>query len=134
LSDPRNWLEEVCGSLDILDRSDVRLGIDAHDGSDVRIINGIVRRREMHPILIRPVANSNEELAGFEQGKAGELDLTFVFSPKQKAHWDKLPARFKFEEHADKTVPRSTLSRIKNIAMSLGALVRCEDGIFQKIL
>jgi len=56
LKDPRTWLEEVCGSLDILNRSDVRLGMDAaaHD-EDVRVINGIRRGEQMQPMLIRSV-------------------------------------------------------------------------------
>ena len=74
LSDPRGWLEEVCGSLDLLNRSDVRLGIDCQE-DDVRVINGIVRGREMHPLLIRPVTGSNDELAGFEQVTPDDLDL-----------------------------------------------------------
>lgn len=133
LSDPRSWLEEVCGSLDILNRSDVRLGVDAHDGSDeVRVINGIVRGREMHPILLRSVRDSNDELAGFEQVRASELDLTLSMSKAQKAHWDKLPAHFRFEEQADKNVPRSTLSRITTKALSLGVLSKDENGVFHK--
>jgi len=56
LKSPRLWLEEVCGTLDILNRSDVRLGMDAaiHD-EDVRVINGIRRGEEMQPMLIRSV-------------------------------------------------------------------------------
>jgi RecA-family ATPase len=30
LLNPRDWLEEVCGTLDILNRCDVRLGVDSH--------------------------------------------------------------------------------------------------------
>jgi hypothetical protein len=56
LLDPRGWLEDVCGTLDILNRSDVRLGVDAaaHD-EDVRVISGIRRGEEMQPMLIRSV-------------------------------------------------------------------------------
>ncbi len=39
LAEPREWMEEVCGTLDILNRSDVRLGMDVHD-EEVRVING----------------------------------------------------------------------------------------------
>ena len=37
LTNPRDWLEEVCGTLDILNRSDMRLGMDTHD-DDVKVI------------------------------------------------------------------------------------------------
>jgi hypothetical protein len=58
LRDPRGWLEEVCGTLDILNRSDVRLGMDAaiHD-EEVRVINGIRRGEQMCPLLIRSVTH-----------------------------------------------------------------------------
>ncbi len=96
------------------------------------MVNGIVRGREMHPILIHSVRDAHDELAGFEQVRASELDLTLSMSQKQKIYWDKLPAHFTFEEQADKTVPRSTLSRITRIAMSLAALTKDEEGTFHK--
>jgi RecA-family ATPase len=46
LLDPRAWLEEVCGTLDILNRSDVRLGMDLYE---MRVINGIRRGESMDP-------------------------------------------------------------------------------------
>jgi hypothetical protein len=131
LSSPRDWLEEVCGSLDILNRSDVRLGIDQHK-DEVRVLNGIVRGREMHPILLRPVLNVRDELAGFEQIAADQMDLFLALSPSQKSYWDKLPQEFKFEAVADTLVPRSTLSRIAKATCSLGALIKGADGTFRK--
>jgi hypothetical protein len=131
LSDPRGWLEEVCGSLDLLNRSDVRLGIDSR-GDDIRVLNGIVRGKEMHPVLIRPFVDTQERLAGFEQVPAGDLDLLSAFTDRQKAHWDKLPKEFKFEEVADQTVPRSTLSRLIKRTLSLGALTKTHEGVFRK--
>jgi len=132
LSDPRGWLEEVSGTLDILNRCDVRLGIDTHS-EDARVINGIVRGREMHPLLIRPVRNVSEELAGFEQVTPGQLDLLSALPLTMKGHWDKLPNEFRFEEIADKVVPRSSLSRLIEKTKSLGALTRGEDGVFIKL-
>lgn len=133
LSDPRGWLEEVSGTLDILNRCDVRLGIDTH-GDDVRVINGIVRGREMHPLLIRPVRNAGEELAGFEQVTPNHLDLLSALSPTMKGHWDKLPNEFRFEDMANKVVPRSSLYRLIERTKPLGALNRREeDGVFTKL-
>jgi hypothetical protein len=132
LADPRDWLEEVCGSLDLLNRSDVRLGIDCRDDG-VRVINGIVRGREMDPVLIRSVTGVDDELAGFEQVAPGDLELLSALTLKQKTHWDKLPDQFKFEEAADKIVPRSTLSRLIQRTSSLGALKKSSEGVFKKV-
>lgn len=132
LSDARDWLEEVCGSLDLLNRSDVRLGIDTQD-DDIRVINGILRGRETHPILIRSFRGEDDQLAGFEQVTADDLQLRVSLSSTLKAHWDRLPQQFKFEEAADKIVPRSTLSRLIRTVTSLGVLVKDEDlGVFRK--
>jgi hypothetical protein len=132
LSDPREWLEEVSGSLDILNRCDARLGIETHN-DDVRVINGIVRGREMHPLLIRPVRNGNDQLTGFEQVTPDQLDLLSALSVTMKGHWDKLPHEFRFEDAADKVVPRSSLYRLIEKAKPLGALKRGEDGVFIKL-
>ncbi len=132
LSDARDWLEEVSGSLDIVNRSDARLGIDMLD-DEVRVINGIVRGREMHPILIRPVADKDDQLAGFEQVTADQFNLLRSLSQAQRNYWDKLPKEFKFEDIADKTVPRSSLSRLTKATLSLGILVRCDNGTFKKV-
>jgi hypothetical protein len=135
LSGPREWLQEVCGSLDLLNRCDVRLGIDTPLGNDdVRVINGIVRGREMQALLIRPAKNASDELAGFEQARADEVLLKQALTLKQRDHWDSLPREFRFESVADTCVPRASLSRIINTVLSLGALVRGDDGTFKKLV
>jgi hypothetical protein len=131
LADPRDWLEEVCGSLDLLNRSDVRLGIDIQR-DEVRVINGIVRGREMHPLLIRPFLNSDDRPAGFEQVTPDQLEIYASFTGRQQEYWEKLPSQFKFEEVADQTVPRSTLSRLIKVAVSFGSLIKGNDGLFKK--
>jgi hypothetical protein len=132
LSDPRGWLEEVSGWLDILNRCDVRLGIETHH-DDVRVINGIVRGREMHPLLIRSVRNTNDQLAGFEQVTPDQFDLLTALTETMKRYWDRLPSEFRFEKAvADGLVPRSTLSRLIEKTKQLGALKRGEDGVFRK--
>ncbi len=131
LSDPREWLEEVSGSLDILNRSDVRLGIEKHH-DDVRVINGIVRGREMHPLLIHPVRDRDDQLAGFEQVIPEQSDLLIAMTVKQKQHWDNLPSDFRFEQVADKIVPRASLSRLVEKAEHVGALKKSEEGVYRK--
>ena len=131
MSNPRDWLEEVCGSLDILNRSDVRLGMDFHN-DDIRVINGIRRGEEMEPILIRPVGDP-DNLGGFELSPVDELDLMSAFTSKQQEYWRKLPDRFRFEDVADKVVPRATLSRMNKLAKSLGILDE-QDGYWIKLV
>jgi len=130
LSDPRDWLQEVCGSLDLMNRADVRLGIDEHD-EDVRVINGVVRTREMHPLLIRPFRDKDEQLAGFVHISPSAIEAMVGLSQKQKAYWASLPDTFTFEEIAGRSVPRSSLSRLINRMEILGALVRV-DGTCHK--
>jgi hypothetical protein len=132
LSEPREWLENVSGTLDILNRCDVRLGIETHN-DDVRVINGIVRGREMHPLLIRPVRDANDRLAGFEQVTPDHLDLVSALTDTLRKYWDRLPIEFRFEKVvADGVVPRSTLSRLIEKTRQLGALARGGDGVFRK--
>lgn len=130
LTDPREWMEEVCGSLDILNRSDVRLGMDIHD-EDVRVINGIRRGEEMHPLLIRPISAGGEDLAGFELCPPDEVNLNAALSPKQRDYWTVLPESFRFDEVAGRLVPRASLSRLLERARSLGIIERA-SGAWQK--
>jgi hypothetical protein len=129
LADPRGWLHEVAGNADILNRCDVRLGIDALQ-DEIRVVNGIRRGEEMHPILVCPVGEPGC-LAGFEQCEPCEIDLTGAFTPAQRKHWAVLPNEFRFEQIADKAVPRSSLSRLIQRALSLGLLSEVE-GLFRK--
>lgn len=128
---PRDWLEEVSGSLDILNRCDVRLGIDFHN-EDVRVINGIRRGEDLHPILLRPVGDPPDHLGGFEMVLPSDLDLTDSLTPKQQQYWLALPSEYRFEDVADTKVPRSTLSRLHTRAKSLGILEE-HDGQFKKV-
>jgi hypothetical protein len=123
----------VSGSLDILNRCDLRLGIESYGHDDeVRVLNGIMRGREMHPLLIRAVRNRDNQLAGFERVTPGNLDLQTALTGKQKQHWDKLPAQFRFEQAADDLVPRASLFRLIARVLQLGALKLGEDGVYRK--
>jgi hypothetical protein len=130
LAEPRGWMEEVCGTLDILNRSDVRLGMDIHD-DEVRVINGIRRGEEMHPLLIRPVSTEGENLAGFELCPPEGVNLRTALTTKQYEYWGVLPAEFRFDEIADRTVPRASLKRLLDRAKSLG-LIEPHNGAWRK--
>jgi hypothetical protein len=129
LTNPRAWLEEVCGTLDILNRSDVRLGLDSHDGES-RVLNGIRRGEDMHPLIVRPIEIQPGEYAGFEQCQP---DTTRLFTPKQREYWQTLSDSFRFEDVADKIVPRSTLWKLLERARQAGLALQQEDGTWAKI-
>lgn len=131
LTAPREWLEEVCGTLDILNRSDVRLGMDFY-GEDARIINGIRRGEEMHPLIIRPVEITPDTYAGFEACPPDAATSEILFTAKQRDYWDKLPIDFRFDEVADNVVPRATLFRLLKRAKSAG-LVEEREGVWRKL-
>jgi hypothetical protein len=132
LLNPRGWLEEVCGTLDILNRSDVRLGIDFY-GEDSRVINGVRRGEEMHPLIVRPIETDPGQYAGFDVCPPDAATAAVVFTSKQREYWSKLPDSFRFDDMADKTVPRATLDRLLKRAKSAG-LMEHRDGIWKKAL
>ena len=131
LSDPRSWLEEVSGTLDILNRCDVRLGLEMHS-DDIRIVNGIRRGETIHPLAIRPMEVSGN-LAGFELCGPHELDLLAALTSKQREHLDNLPDEFRFDDVADKIVPRASLYRLLPLLKSLGVVDEI-NGIYHKML
>jgi hypothetical protein len=132
LLDPRGWLEEVCGTLDILNRSDVRLGMD-HYGEDARVINGFRRGEGMHPLIVRPVEIAPDTYAGFELCPPDDTTTMFLFTPKQLGYWDKLPKEFRFDDVADSVVPRATLDRLLKRAKSGGLVAQQHDGLWKKV-
>ena len=127
LTEPRGWLEEVAGTLDIINRSDVRFGIDTYD-EDIRIINGIRRSEEMHPMLITPVGDPVSGYAGFELSPDANL---IALTPQQREHWKKLPDQFRFQEAINTGIPRASLYRLIQRARSLGILDE-EKGMYRK--
>ena len=130
LTDQRGWLEEVCGTLDILNRSDVRLGMDRY-GDDARVINGIRRGEDFHPLIVKPVEVAPDKYAGFELCPPDVLTTASLFTSKQRQYWGKLPKEFRFEDVADSLVPRATLDRMLKRAKSAG-LVKQVSGVWRK--
>jgi len=49
----------------------------------------------------------------------------------QLAYWEKLPQEFRFEEIADRVVPRATLYRLLKKAQSL-TIVEERNGVWRK--
>jgi hypothetical protein len=132
LSNPRAFLEEVCGSLDIHNRSDVRLGMDVYGGDDRRVINGIRRGEHFDPLLVRPVEHLDSP-AGFELAPPSDSDLTSALTWRQNEHWKNLPDDFAFDDVAEKVVPRASLFRLIKRTQLLGRLRKDDAGRYWKV-
>ena len=132
VTDPRGWLEEVCGTLDIVNRSDVRLGMDFYgEDDDLRVINGVRRGDFFDPLFIKPMGPINR-LAGFDRCTQQELNLLVGLTPKQKARYIQLRqiGSFKFGEVADHIIPNNSLYRILKKLESLGLATSMGDGLW----
>lgn len=125
--EPHAWLQEVAGSLDLINRSDVRMGVDRHS-DNVIVVNGARRGEEMHPMLLAPIDDDPEELAGFKSIISTKHDIKKLLTETQLHYWNELPDHFRFIDYANNGIPKSSLSRLVNRCSSLGLLV--SDGSF----
>lgn len=123
--EPHAWLQEVAGSLDLMNRSDVRMGVSRHQ-DNVIVVNGARRGEEMHPMLLSPIDDDPDELAGFKSIISTKQDIGKLLTDTQLRHWNELPDYFKFNDYANNGIPKSSLSRLVNRCISLGLLV--SDG------
>ena len=133
LTNPRDWLEEISGSLDLLNRSDVRLGMSFHR-DETLVVNGVRRGEEMHPVVIRPFFLDDEpdKPAGFALVPPGEVDLISALSGKLLEYWRKLPNEFTFEQ-AVQIMGKSNFDRLKKRTTSLGLLEQTHRGWYRKL-
>lgn len=134
IEDPHGWLREISGSNNLLNRSDVRMGM-ARKGrdDDIRFINGIRRGENFYPMLLLPVEVDNDPdvLGGFRRVSAEKGELKKMLGGKLGEYFVKLPAHFKFNDVAGNGVARSTLSRLLNAAESLGYITKSK-GLWVK--
>lgn len=128
---PHDWLQEVAGSLDLINRSDVRLGVNRYS-DNVVVVNGARRGEDIHPMLLSPCDEDPDELAGFRSISSSKQDLHKLLTPAQIGYWQELPDTFRFVDYANNGIPKSSLSRLLHRCTSLGILK--SDGIhFTKI-
>ncbi len=123
LGDPRGWLEEVCGSLDLLNRCDVRLGIDEH--GEAKVLNGLRRGESMTPTVMRSVEVGADVYAGFEIAPNTAL-VELVLTKTEMKHWNNVPNSFTFSE-GEKFVPHTSLDRLVKKCARLGLLAYEQD-------
>jgi hypothetical protein len=128
---PHDWLQEVAGSLDLINRSDVRLGVNRHS-DNVVVVNGARRGEDMFPMLLAPVDDDPDELAGFKPIASSKQDLHELLSHAQIGYWKELPEKFRFIDHANNGIPKSSLSRLIKRCSSLG-LLTTDGSWFTKI-
>jgi len=135
LTQPHLWLEETSGLLDLMNRCDIRLGID-HYKNDQRILNGAVRGGSADPIVIKSVVTgytkSEEPIFGGWERVIPDDDPRFLFSEKQAEYWEMLPSRFKYIDVVPSLIPKSSFSRLFHRAESLGLLNQTALGVYEK--
>lgn len=134
IEDPHGWLREISGSNNLLNRSDIRIGMARQSrDDDIRIINGIRRGENMYPMLLLPVEvdDDPDTLGGFRRVSAQHGDLKKMLGGKLGDYFRKLPDSFKFNEVAGNGVPRTTLFRLLNAAESLGYVTK-SNGLWTK--
>jgi hypothetical protein len=135
LLNPRGWLEEIAGSLDLLNRSDVRLGMDFYSLEGIRVVNGVRRGEDLHPLLIQPkcLEDDPERPAGFEMVQASQAELFGVLKGKLRDYWSDLPDEFTFDQ-ATEAMGKSNFDRLKKRTTSLGVLEQVGRGQYRKLL
>jgi hypothetical protein len=130
LTDPRGFLQEISGSMELLNRADTRLGFDYHPRDrEVRVINGFLRSKgEFQPILLRAVGDDPENLSGYEQVAPDLIDLNAVLSQQQRIYWNQLwngtGEVFTWGEARKLGIPESPLWKILERGRSLGLLAK----------
>lgn len=129
LLDPRGWLDEVCGSLDLLNRCDVRLGFD--ERSEAKVLNGLRRGEGMTPTVVQSIEVAPLEYAGFEIAPGASTVAEAVLKKTELKHWNSLPDGFTFSE-GEKIVPHSSLDRLVKKCVGLGLLVN-QQGRYAKV-
>lgn len=122
---PDEWMEEVSGTADIINRCDVRLGMEADEdmGEGAKVVNGF--RRSDGPIgklLIESVGDDPKHLAGYRLRQVDSLGLSRGLTEKQQIYWSMLPLSFTFDEALKLGVPRVSFHNTMLAARGLSAI------------
>lgn len=135
---PHDWLQEISGSLDLQNRSDVRLGMEfmKKGERDVVVLNGIRRGETIEPFLLEAVhlPDSGEEprLGGFTRIAPESIDPETVLTAKMYAAWYEMDETFTVAELAKKS-SRGTAYRLIARARRMQIVKEVEPGRFQKV-
>lgn len=135
LVDPRTWLQQTSGAMAILDRSDVRLGLDEHPETEgVLVLHGLRRSEKMEPLLLEPDMfrgpdDAVDRETGFKIVDPGVADLTEALSPAMLDAWVQLESGgVTMQDILGVCRSRSMAYRLKARALALGLLEPLESG------
>ena len=140
LKDPRDWLEEASGGLEIQTRSDVRIGMEyrGHAADGIHEFNGWRRGEAIEPMLLISVvmgedAQGKPLLAGFEPTPLVDEDVADLLSPRMKTVYDGLvPGDTYTVADLAALLPRSTAYNLRNRLLKLGLVEAAQGGGFRR--
>lgn len=138
---PHEWLQEISGSLDLQNRSDVRLGMEfmTRGERDVVVLNGIRRGETLEPFVLEPIClplqpgEEEPQKAGFIRVSAEALDPAQVLPGKKYAAWSAMDQKFSMHDLIVKS-SRSTAYRLVSQAKRMGLLREVEAGVYEKVV
>lgn len=136
IKDPRDWLEEASGGMEIQSRADARVGLEyrGHSADGIHEFNGWRRGEPMEPMFLTPFVlgedgEGNSRLAGFEPTAVTDEDTLDLLSPKMKEVYDDIaPGDVYTMADLIAKMPRSTAYSFKRQAVRLGLLVPVDGG------
>ena len=140
-ANPRSWLQGTSGSLDIQNRSDIRLGLDEwKEQDDLLVLNGIRRTTKMEPLVIEPLWYDGQDdkgevvsmPTGFKVVQRSELLPEKVFSPRMLEGWEAMGDDFNVED-LSQVVSLGTAYRLVKRALSFGLLKKVGDE-YRKVI
>lgn len=140
VKDPRDWLEEASGGLEIQSRSDVRLGLEYKGDPGDRLFhfNGWRRGEDMEPILLESVVLGEDEdrklkLAGFQASAVKDEDEAELLTPSQLEVWKGMaPGDYGIDDLQAAGLPRSSAYNMRNRLLRLGMVKDLGGGRFGK--
>jgi len=142
IKDPRDWLEEASGGMEIQSRSDVRLGLEYKGDAGDRIFffNGWRRGEDMEPMMLESVILGSDEegkpkLAGFKPAPLREEDdLTAMLTDRQAELWRMLPpGEFTVADlEGDDKLSRASAYNMRTRLVRLGLVTDLGGGRMRK--
>ncbi len=135
---PRSWLQETSGSLDIQNRSDLRLGLDEWEAREgLLVLNGLRRGKKIEPTVLEATWFPGDEPpkeveTGFQIVDLGAQDIENIFTPAMLEAWEKVGDDFTMEELLQ-AGSKGTMYRLVERAGAFGLLNEVKKGNFIKV-
>ena len=135
--DPRGWLQETAGSLDIQNRSDVRLGFDEYPAEDgILVLNGLRRDEKMGPVLLEPVwyaapGMDKERETGFKEATLRNVKVDTILNRRQLNVWQQIGEDFTVAG-LEGLMPRSSAYNMVQRCLTSGLARKVSEGAYRK--